>query len=145
MAKVWVELSSKDIRLPFKKVKLPGHTSVGKLICILRKRCKRLKPEEAMFLFFSGSIQPMNRTLLDISTAFHQSPVLVEVVLENTFGGSILGREAKRRRSLSQSPEPPPSIKPKFRNLTIDIPIDYYNPSPPIRIPPPVLRHRHTH
>jgi hypothetical protein len=75
------------------KIQVQPHTTVGELQFKLRKFLK-IHPEEAVFLFFQKggiiftgeALYPGNMMLIDIYRKTGKSPIVVNVMKENTFG-----------------------------------------------------------
>ena len=77
-------LKSKKLKIIGNKIKIKPTLSVGQIHVLIRRRLKKLKQEESIFLFFDGSIYPMSRTISEIAGA--HNTVEVQIFRENCFG-----------------------------------------------------------
>ena len=66
------------------KLKVAPSCTVGQIHIAIRRRLKKLKAEEAIFLFFNGEIHPMSRPIGEIAS--DDGFVTVQIYKENVFG-----------------------------------------------------------
>lgn len=83
-----VEVETKELLLPKRKYLVPRNLSVGEFLHVLREKTK-LRPEQALFLFFGDNILAPSADSLGTIYETHKDTdqfLYAQLCLENTFG-----------------------------------------------------------
>jgi hypothetical protein len=86
MTRVEVKCSPvKGLTMRGRNIRFPGHLSMGHLAQAVRKRCRKLEGDQAIYLFVDGRhLVPMSRRVDQVAT---DGVLMIDVLLESTFGG----------------------------------------------------------